>query len=109
MNPIEMIPLATGRQDLVDIWEDGCRSMQSEQDAWIAKLRAEGVKASHPDDGWVNREENIAQLVYPHFNDGVEVGDKIALGQPWGDHRIVTVERITMSRFFRDLILFHFR
>jgi hypothetical protein len=62
------------------------------------------VKASHPDDGWVDRkgrrntfgyvpEADSVQFAYPQFNDGVKVGDKIALG--WADRwRIVVVTEI---------------
>jgi hypothetical protein len=58
---------------------------------WIEALRKRGIKAAHPDDGWVDRENNEVQLVYPQFNDGVEIGDTIALGWPWDKTRLVTV------------------
>lgn len=63
-------------------WADICHDAQVAEDAWIAKLRADGVKAAHPDDGWVDRKENVLQLIYPHFNDGAEVGSTVALGSP---------------------------
>lgn len=53
---------------------------------WIAGLRAQGVKAAHPDDGWVDRERNLVHLAYPQFNDGLGVGDLLALG--WSDDRM---------------------
>lgn len=56
---------------------------QREQDEWVAKLRARGVKAAHPDDGWVNKKENKLCFCYPQFNDGAGVGDLVALGYPW--------------------------
>lgn len=53
---------------------------QTKQDAWISKLRSEGVQAAHPDDGWVDREENTITFCYPQFDDRIEIGSKIALG-----------------------------
>jgi hypothetical protein len=83
-----------GRVDAMKMASDIATSMEQEQQAWIAKLRAEGVKAAHPDDGWVNRKDNVLQFVYPQFNDGAGCGDLVALGWPqWGNkdqrHRIV--------------------
>jgi hypothetical protein len=73
--------------------------MEAEQTQWIADLRAAGVKAAHPDDGWVDRQENYVRLVYPQFDDGIVVGDIIALGWPQRhrttpQHRLVKVVRI---------------
>lgn len=58
------------------------RNMAAEVREWIAKLRAAGVKAAHPDDGWVDREADTVHLCYPQFNDGLGVGDLLALGGP---------------------------
>lgn len=68
--------------------------MQGEHDKWIASLRAQGVKAAHPDDGWVDRKANTIQFAYCQFNDGAKAGDLMALGWPQGrcarpQHRIV--------------------
>lgn len=75
----------------------------SERERWIADLRAQGVKAAHPDDGWVSRppQEECVHLEYPDFNDGLGVGDLLALGRPRGRTRIVRVTRIedTSSMF----------
>lgn len=108
MNPIDMIPLCTGDPHFVAKWAEGCRKAQTEQDAWIAKLRAEGVSAAHPDDGWVNREENKIHFAYPQFNAGVKTGDIIALGWP-GQYRLVKVTKVEQSRFFPELIYYHFQ
>jgi len=63
---------------------------------WVAALRAAGVKAAHPDDGWVDREHSEVQFVYPQFNDGVTEGDVIALG--WHDgHRLVRITQVRRS------------
>jgi hypothetical protein len=65
--------------------------MHDDKQAWIARLRAHGVKAAHPDDGWVDRRQNKVHLCYPQFNDGLEVGDLLALGDPFGGTRFVRV------------------
>lgn len=64
----------------VQIWQ----SMQDEERDWIRDLRARGVKAAHPDDGWVKRDENTVHLEYPQFGSvrTLEIGDLIALGSP---------------------------
>lgn len=74
-------------------------SMNEEEAAWVTRLRACGVKAAHPDDGWVNREKNSVYFCYPQFNDNPVVGDLIALGWPqWSmkkpQHRLVRVTEI---------------
>lgn len=79
-------------------------SMEREQAAWIAQLREQGVKAAHPDDGWVDREQNSVTLCYPQFNDGAKAGDLVALGWPtWAGkdrYRIVRLtERVPSSMF----------
>lgn len=68
--------------------------MQRKQESWIAELRAAGVKASHPDDAWVDRRDNSIEFGYAQFNDGAKEGDLVALGWPaWSStksqHRIV--------------------
>lgn len=75
-------------------------TMEQQQSEWIAALRDAGVKAAHPDDGWVDRERNTVFFCYPQFDDGVAVGDLIALGWPqWNSkkpqHRIVRVTGLT--------------
>lgn len=68
---------------------------------WIADLRARGVKAAHPNDGWVHRDENKIHLCYPQFNDGVAVGDLMALGWPrWPEKtRIVRIVGTSNNSF----------
>jgi hypothetical protein len=56
--------------------------MGEHMNRWIEELRFRGVKAAHPDDGWVLRESNEVTLTYPQFNDGLCVGDLLALGWP---------------------------
>ncbi len=69
--------------------------MATSRKTWVAALREQGVKAAHPDDGWVDRDRNEVHLAYPDFNDGLGVGDLLALGWPSGETRIV---RITGKR-----------
>lgn len=74
------------------------RQMADDERRWLAGLREQGVKAAHPDDGWVNREANKVHLCYPQFNDGLVVGELLALG--WPDrHRIVRVIGTSNNRF----------
>ena len=68
---------------IVDNWDGRERE-------WIESLRRQGVKAAHPDDGWVDRKINKVSFCYPQFNDGVKGGDIIALGNHL-KHRLVKV------------------
>lgn len=88
----------------VGLWHEICREMNAEQKAWIAQLRSQGIKASHPDDGWVDRKNNTLQFVYPQFNDGAKAGDLVALGWPTGslpsgNHRIVRLKERKQTTF----------
>lgn len=74
------------------------RCMAQEERDWIADLRKDGVKAAHPDDGWVDRERNKVHLCYPQFNDGLKVGDLLALGWPRTHTRIVRVTDTSENR-----------
>lgn len=75
--------------------------MAGDEATWVAGLRAQGVKAARPDDGWVDREHNTVAMEYPQFNDGLAVGDLLALGWPWSDTRIVRVtEHYCVSPMF---------
>lgn len=64
------------------VWHRICDEQEMRCDAWIEKLRALGVKGAHPNDGWVNREDDYASFVYPYFDDGIEEGAIIVLGSP---------------------------
>lgn len=75
----------------VAAWDQVGAEMAHDQARANAQLRAQGVKAAHPDDGWVDRQCNSVQFVYPAFDDGVQVGDLIALGWPWPGYRLVRV------------------
>ena len=70
---------------------------KTDMDAWIKRLKRDGVKAAHPDDGWVDRKNDEVHLEYPNFLRKIEVGDRIALGTP-KEYRIVTVTDIRKGR-----------
>lgn len=94
----------SGQNEAVTMMQGIASTMEQQQAAWIAELRAAGVKAAHPDDGWVDRELDTVYFCYPQFDDGVSVGDLIALGWPqWSrkkkQHRIVRVIGITCGPF----------
>jgi hypothetical protein len=68
--------------------------MEAKENEWIKALQAQGIKAAHPDDGWVNRAENYITLCYPSFDDGLEVGSKLVLGSSLRDkYRVVEITR----------------
>ncbi len=72
---------------------------------WIEKLRTLGVKMVHPDDGWVKRETNELCPTYPQFDDGVCIGDLIALGWP-NEYRVVRVTGKRRSFFGLEYLSF---
>jgi len=79
----------------LDSYNRICQQSAERKTEWIKMLRANGIKMSHPDDGWVNRENFSIHPCYPDFNDGVKVGDEICLGSPSNEwNHIVTVTRI---------------
>lgn len=99
-----------GTPEAVAVAIDIENRMQAQEGDWIAKLRAAGVKAAHPDDGWVHRTDDpCVHLEYPSFNDGVGVGDLIALGWGWDPkYRIVRVTRIEETSPMFGLRHYHF-
>lgn len=93
MEPRELIPLASGRPDLVANWRKICLEQQHDLDVWRAKLKADGVRAAHPDDGWVDDRQNIVFLSNPHFDLGLRPGDVMAIGDPHGYRFVRILER----------------
>jgi hypothetical protein len=69
------------------------RDYRTAEREWVARLRVTGIKLAHPDDGWVNREENSLVPCYPQFDDNPGEGDLIALGS-WKVFRLVRVTRV---------------
>jgi GTP-dependent phosphoenolpyruvate carboxykinase len=70
---------------------------QERQAEWVAALRAQGVKAAHPNDGWNDRMQQIIHFSYPQFDDGVQVGDVIAVGRP-DEYTLCKVTEIVKKR-----------
>jgi hypothetical protein len=64
------------------LWNSVCKNAQEEKAKWINNLRLQGIRAAHPNDGWVDRSLNRVSFAYPHFNDGVRPGDFVMLGWP---------------------------
>lgn len=69
------------------------QEVREEQESWEAEMRKLGVAATHPNDGWIDRRNQIADLTYPKIFDWIEVGSHLALGDPHG-HLIVEVVEI---------------
>lgn len=90
--------VVSGQPDHVARAVDIDRHMVANERAWVAHLRQMGIKAAHPDDGWVDREVNKIHLCYPQFNDGLKVGELLALGSPTGCTRIVRVVDTSENR-----------
>lgn len=84
--------------DFVESYEKIVAESKKRYAKWIKWLQDYGVVASHPNDGWVNREEETFSLGYPHFNFGIEVDSQVALGDP-ESFRVVVVDRID-KKFF---------
>lgn len=63
---------------------------------WIEKLKVAGVKAAHPDDGCVNRDENEIRFRYPSFFDNPCIGNVIALGNH-ESFRLVSIVSVRKS------------
>jgi len=70
------------------------REYEEKQAAWRESLRAAGVAATHPDDGWVNREKNTLHLCYPHIMGELKIGSLVALG----DHEKYRIVRLASFR-----------
>lgn len=60
-------------------------------DIRINYLKSIGIKAFHPNDGWVDDESNSMMLHNPYFYYNLEIGDKVALGDYCGPYRIVEI------------------
>ena len=93
----DMLANCHGDPAILEVFREIVWESVRTQNAWIDALRAAGIQAAHPDDGWVDREKNRVQFVYPQFNAGARPGDLIALGWPPIDgkirHRIVRLVR----------------
>lgn len=88
--------------EFVNNWNKIGDELEGNKRQWIMNLREQGVKASHPDDGWVDREKNTVFFCYPQFNDYPKIGDTIALGWDW-KYRLVKVVAIVPCHFNTDI------
>lgn len=91
--------IVEGHDDFVDMYEKITNENIKKQEKWIAWLREYGVKLAHPNDGWNDRNRKIFTPAYPYFDDGVIIGDLIALGN-YECFIVIKVKSITHS-FFR--------
>ena len=87
--------LVSGKPEVVARWHEICDQADNDQKKWIAGLRSAGFKASHPNDGWVDREHNHLMFAYPQFNDGADVGDLVMLGWPTDKEEKLRPVRLT--------------
>lgn len=63
------------------------------EDAWLQELAEQGVRIVHPDDGWVDREANTVQFMYPTMQHALPApGVLVALGTP-AKWRVVMLKR----------------
>jgi len=85
-------------KSFADVLASVTRNQQRDKSSWVESLRAKGVCAAHPDDGWVNREKREVVLQYPDFNDGITLGGVVALGSK-DQWRIVRIDSKRKSPF----------
>lgn len=90
--------MSGGTPEMQNLWLSICDDHDKKQADYVARVRALGAKMAHPNDGWVDRERNIARPSYPYFDDGAEVGDLICLGFYSGDPRNALWGRVTEKR-----------
>jgi len=98
-------PYFSGVAEVMQNWHKIIDDGAKQEEQWVAELQACGVVAAHPNDGWVDRENNTFTLCYPQFNNGVEVGSLVCLGSAshQDEDRIVKVIGIEK---FRDTYSF---
>lgn len=84
----------------IQTWTKICLDQKSKYNKWAEKLKAEGVKMAHPDDGWVDRKEDKVHPCYPEFKHNPQIGDLIVLGNPdkYRFVRVVKIEIIGWSK-----------
>ena len=103
-------PNVSGRPDLIKRWDKITREQKQAKAEWIKTLIGLGIKAAHPDDGWVDRTENYVDFCYPHFNFKPKVGDLICLGSHYDDdNRIVQVIRKKTGGIIRPSTKYYFK
>lgn len=105
---------AAGNDLALRFLEIGANLAQRRRTEADTLARLYGVAAVHPDDGWVDRERNKLQLVYPTFQrEEVRAGDAIALDARSDTsirgYRIVRVIRVERHDLLDEVIAYHFR
>lgn len=86
---------------LIDSWNKIVAEREQKTKEFCNYLISNGVKALHPDDGWVDRKNNTIFFCYPKFKLDIAVGDKIALGN-FEKYRIVEVVEIIPLIIYAD-------
>ena len=66
---------------------------------WIDALRAEGIKAAHPDDGHINLHDREVHFASSYYNDNVKIGDRVVLGAPDARQRLVRLVGVRNNPF----------
>jgi hypothetical protein len=89
----------------INLWNSIVLEQKYKERDWIDDLKSKGVKAAHPDDGWIDRKENSIYFAYPQFNEGVQINDIIALGDE-DKYRLVKVIDIKKGVFNQDRYYF---
>lgn len=92
---LDLIPLCSGRPDFMSTWANICREGHRREQAYNTALRDRGIKAAHPNDGWVDLKNQKLTFTYPHFNDGATSGDLVALGYEFDATTLIV--RLTTS------------
>jgi len=104
----QMSSAVSGRHEFVNHWRGIVQEGFQKETKWIEELKRCGVKAAHPNDGWVDRENLKFQLVYPQFNTGVDVGDLVCLGSASEPEKNRIVKVIEIEQGFISLVHYHF-
>ena len=81
------------------LWKDGFISEARKEKIWVEILRANGIKGAYRKDGHVNLKAKEIGVSFPIFNDWVDVGDNIALGD-WDHFEVVEITEIISKLFF---------
>ncbi len=90
--------LSSHSDKFVNFYNNICSDRKVKLNEFIKKLKALNIKANHPDDGWHERKDRYFQFSYPRFNDGVNIGDMVALGD-YEKFRVFIVKDIKKSFF----------
>lgn len=95
-------------QEFMDLYLEICRKKDRSEREWISQLKGIGIKATHPDDGWVNREQNYVKFCYPYFKYAdLAVGDLAVLGN-FEQFRLVRITKIKDSIFLKNSLKYYY-